>query len=164
MTRRISHRRLTELLSYAPETGVFTWRVTRGSRAQSGSQVGSPGEAGHLGVMLDGVRYLLHRLAWFYMTRRWPKTGKVVDHINRSPGDNSWGNLRLASWRENQENRSLTSRNRSGFLGVSPHAGKFRAIITTHGQGIYLGHYSTAEKASAAYLAAKRRLHTGCTV
>ncbi|MGG8661114.1 HNH endonuclease [Streptomyces lividans] len=42
-----------------------------------------------------------------------------IDHINQNRSDNRIENLRLVSNKENSNNRSLSSRNKSGINGVS---------------------------------------------
>ena len=66
----------------------------------------------------------------------------------------------------NKENmKQATSRNVIGLLGVSQKGKKFQAQISGKAFGKkYLGLYPTAEAAHAAYLAAKRLLHAGCTI
>jgi len=64
--------RLRELVSYDTETGDFRWLVNKSSNARVGQKVGSDHNAGYLCVRIDGVAYLLHRLAWLYVTAEWP--------------------------------------------------------------------------------------------
>jgi hypothetical protein len=65
----------------------------------------------------------------------------------------------------NQQNQRRASQDsQSGFLGASPHRGKFQAQITVNGKNRYLGMFETPEAAHAAYVAAKRNLHSTCTI
>lgn len=76
--RRISYDRLRELVSYDPETGIFTWlRNTRQTKA--GTVAGRPRKDG-IRIGLDGARYLAHVIAWFYMTGEWPEP--EIDRLN----------------------------------------------------------------------------------
>lgn len=55
--------------------------------------------------------------------------------------------------------------NATGLLGVSKADSRgFRARIFYAGKETHLGTFKTPEDAHAAYLAAKRRLHAGCTI
>lgn len=56
--------------------------------------------------------------------------------------------------------------NQSGFLGVTTVAktGKFISQIKEGDQSTYLGTFLVPEEAHAAYLAAKRLKHAGCTI
>lgn len=80
-----------------------------------------------------------------------------VDHINGNRLDNRKENLRLCSNHQNHLNKSKTSRNKSGYKGVSffKSSGKrlkpWCAEATFHGKKKHLGYYSTAEQASNAY-------------
>jgi hypothetical protein len=42
--------------------------------------------------------------------------------------------------------------------------GRLSASVWVGGKRVYLGRFDTAEEAHAAYVAAKRRLHQGCTL
>jgi len=67
----------------------------------------------------------------------------------------------------NAENkRGPRKDNKSGFLGVCwhPQARKWRARIQLRGKSHDAGLYDTPEEAYAAYVAAKRKLHAGCTI
>lgn len=157
----ITQARLKELLEYDPETGVFT-RLTTVSQAKAGSAAGSL-SAGYLAVRLDGKLYYCHRLAWLYMTGQWPR--QHVDHINGRRTDNRWSNLRDVARRTNQQNmRHAFASNTTGLLGVSKNHKRFMANIGVPGGTRYLGTFDTPEEAHAAYLAAKRQFHEGCTI
>lgn len=66
----IKHERLCELLHYCPETGIFTWKVTRKGLAKAGTVAGSTNGRGYRQISVDGKLYLAHRLAWFYCFQR----------------------------------------------------------------------------------------------
>ena len=68
----VTAKRLKELLHYDPETGLFTRLITTSSRARAGMVAGSLHGEGYLSIRIDGRLYLVHRLAVFYMTGRWP--------------------------------------------------------------------------------------------
>lgn len=93
----LTAERLRELLSYDPETGWFTWRVTRSSngRADAGSRAGALRSDGYRHVTVDQHKYKEHRLAWLYMTGKWPEAD--LDHKNNTRDDNRFSNLRAAS-------------------------------------------------------------------
>lgn len=138
---------LKSLLAYSPETGVFTWLVSR-SRTIAGSVAGSIGSSGYLTVMIDKKRYNLHRLAFVYMVGELPEA--FVDHISGNKTDNRWENLRPASAIENARNQKRSSKNLSGLPGVSWDArGKWRAFGYTDGKQINLGRHDSLLDASA---------------
>jgi hypothetical protein len=152
----IALERLQELLAYEPETGFFRWRVNK-HRALAGAVAGTvlSQERPYLVIGIDDSRYLAHRLAWFYMTGKWPEDG--VDHINGKQFDNRWVNLREATQSQNSGNGRAKSTNTSGFKGVYLKKDKWVASITVDGDHIWLGRWNTAEDAAQVYrIAAKR--------
>jgi hypothetical protein len=95
MTQNLSHNRLIKVLHYDEVTGIFTRRST--------SKIcGWPNPGGYLQIMIDCRIYQLHRLAFFYMTGKWPVLH--VDHINCMRSDNRWCNLRQATYSQNRMN------------------------------------------------------------
>lgn len=150
----LTHARLIELLNYNPDTGVFTWKVRKANRLPAGSQAGWV-ENGRMRIKLDDHSYLAHRLAWFYIRKKWPTAD--IDHINRNALDNRIENLRDVSRAVNVRNVDRPRRNsRSGYLGVVAHKQKFQSAICVNGKRKYLGLFDTAEEAHNAYMQAKR--------
>ena len=154
----LSLERLHELLHYNPRTGLFVRKVRAGNSAPVGTIAGGFNRKGYRIIRVDGRRYLASRLAWFYVHGRWPKD--EIDHRNGVRDDNRLANLREASHSENQQNRRKAHKsNATGFLGVSPNEGKFRAQIKINGNRLHLGNFATPQEAHAAYVKAKRKLH-----
>ena len=147
---------LRNTLTYSPDTGLFHWLVSRGSKG-SGFVAGYIETDGRPKVHLFGKRYIQSRLAYFYMTGAWPK--EEVDHINRDVGDNRWCNLRAATRSENCRNMPALSRSKTGIKGVWFIAGRYRAEIMLHGKRHYLGRFKTKEAAQQAYRVAAEKLH-----
>lgn len=148
----ITQARLKELLHYDPLTGVFTWKVTRGSRAPLGAVVGTPSKKGYLSVEIEGRSYNLHQLAWLYEHGVWLPQ---VDHKDLIKSNNAILNLRPATTQENCAGRALRQDNSTGFKGVSQVAdGVWRARIRVNYRGIHLGRFASAKAAAEAYDAA----------
>ena len=84
-----------------------------------------------------------------------------VDHINGDGLDNRRSNLRIATPCQNAWNQGRSSRNTSGYKGVSwnKKEGKWIARITVKGHRYFLGYFATAELAYAAYCEKSRELH-----
>lgn len=117
----LTQDRLKELLHYDPETGVFTWRASRGGRV-SGSVAGSASLSGYTIIRITvgsgkPTDFRAHRLAFLYMTGSFPIGD--VDHIDRDRKNNRWSNLRACSRSQNLANSSIRSDNTSGVRGVS---------------------------------------------
>lgn len=114
--------------------------------------------------MVDGQNYYAHRLAWLYMTGRWPK--EEIDHIDNDRTNDRFDNLREASRLLNSHNqRHPRKKNKVGILGVtfSKKYKTYRASICLNYKKIHLGSFATASEASAAYQAAKKIFHKGAT-
>lgn len=149
----IQHDRLKQLLTYDPETGLFTWRVNGKGRFQrAGAIAGSLKETGYIKICADCKTYRAHRLAWFYIHGVWPP--HEIDHVNRDKTDNRISNLRLATHAENCQNMPLRRNNKHGVAGITFHTGKrkkrWQAKIIANGATKYLGYYHTIEEAKAA--------------
>ena len=117
MSKTLTQNRLKELLHYDPETGIFTWRVSRRG-AKSGSVAGVH-DNGYIRIKIDYELYLAHRLTFLYMEGYFPEYH--VDHKNRIRDDNRWSNLRHVSRQCNQRNASIAKDNTSGITGVCWH-------------------------------------------
>lgn len=74
---------------------------------------------------------------------------KVIDHINHNKLDNRKSNLRTCTQQQNTINRSKTSRNTSGYVGVcyKPKINKWQSYITVNKKPMHLGYYNTLEEA-----------------
>lgn len=156
----ITYERLTELLDYNPDTGIFTWKVKRSNKVPAGSVAGCLNTStGYVYVMIDHVGYLAHRLAFLFMTKEFPP--EVVDHINSNRSDNRFCNLRAATFSENQHNRLIGSDNTSGFKGVNwdSHSKKWRARIRYKRRLYEAGSFSDRSEAAKAAAALRIKLH-----
>lgn len=157
-----THDQLLALLHYDPATGWFTWRSNRGS-VKAGDRAGTVSKQGYRRINVSGHMVTAHRLAFFYMTGRWPQSD--VDHRHGNRDDNRWEELREMDRAGNMENlRSAHRDNKSGLLGVSPCRRRWAAHIRIGGRNRYLGTFDTPELAHAAYLDAKRANHAGNTL
>lgn len=159
----LTQARLKELLSYDPETGIFTRKLTAGGQIP-GSVAGTLRKRdGYTDIMIDNHKYLSHRLAWLYMTGEFPE--EDIDHIDGTRNNHSFSNLRSVSRTTNVENQRRAQRNNAcGFLGVSKRGNKFLAQIWSRKTYYSLGLFDTPEEAHEAYVSAKRSLHSGCMI
>ncbi len=81
-----------------------------------------------------------------------PPEGFDTDHINHSKLDNQRKNLRIATRRQNLQNKINSKRKNSDVpMGVGEHKGLWRARITVNRKEIFLGDYNTFEEAGIAY-------------
>jgi len=145
------------VLRYDPAAGHLWWKVPGKGRVLS-RPAGNLAPNGYRYVRVAGKLELAHRLAWLLMTGDWPVD--EIDHENTNSADNRWSNLRPADSSENKCNKRISSRNTTGFKGVSrTENGRWRAGIALRGKRRSLGRFDTPEEAHAAYAAAAERLH-----
>lgn len=148
-----SSQALKDAIHYAPDTGIFTWRIPCANQ-RKGTLAGYTAPDGRKYISVGTNRVFAHRLAWLYMTGRWPDG--PIDHINRDPSDNRWCNLREATHSQNTTNRA--TKNASGYKGVRKHwTGRYEAYISVDGKQKYLGGFDNPEDAHLAYRAAAHR-------
>lgn len=159
----MTQAKLREALAYHPETGVFVWAE---GRPRSGKVAGWINAHGYRVISISKVEFLAHHLAWLYIHGKLPKY--EIDHMNGNRCDNRIDNLRDVPRVTNTQNQRL--RRRSGAPGLplgtvyDKERQKYAAYIGVDGRTIALGRFSTPEEAGAAYVAAKRLLHRGCTI
>ena len=160
---KISINELSSLFRYEPNTGALYWRVAPSRGVFAGDQAGSLRKDGYVRLQLRGDKYLCHVVAWALQTGSWPSA--EIDHLDGVGANNVWSNLREADRSSNMMNqRHARVSNPTGLLGATRHREAFTATIITRGTRHYLGRFSTAEQAHAAYMEAKRQQHPTCTI
>ena len=114
-------------------------------------------------VKKQGINFLHHSI----MGR--PLNGLVVDHIDGNKLNNTRGNLRIVTFRENTSNRRIhrgEKHKSCKCLGVHickrNYGGKihtyFRSIISINGKQKHLGYFKTEEEGAEAYQKALNNL------
>jgi hypothetical protein len=159
MSEELTQMQLKDVLSYAPDTGVFTWVAPNSTRVRKGSVAGYLMPTGYIRIRINGETYLAHRLAHLYMTGVLP-SGEI-DHADGVRDNNKWLNLRPCIHAENHQNRK-PRKNSSGITGVGWHKlrQKWRATLTVYGKHIHAGLFDTIEEAVEARNWLKANLHT----
>lgn len=149
----ITAEQLKQYLHYNPDDGSFTRILKDGSTGRIYRK------QNYLTITINDKSHSAHRLAWLYMTGEWPSN--FIDHINRDPSDNRWCNLRIASYAENNRNKSIGIDNTSGYKGVNwhKHKNKWRSEIKVNKKAIHLGYYDNKEEAAEAYIQAAKKYH-----
>jgi hypothetical protein len=157
----LTQARLKELLHYDPETGAFTWKAypnpQHPGKTKLGGKAGSLNSRGYHRIHICGKSHYAHRLAWLYMTGKWPTS--QVDHRDLDTANNAWANLREATPSQNAMNRRASSTNTTGTKGVSPQGNRWMAMLYLGGKPRYLGLHTSIELAAAATQIARKELH-----
>lgn len=145
--RKLTHKRLIQVLSYSKRTGIFRWKISTSNRAKAGEIAGTITPTGYVRIRIDDELWYGHRLAWFYVTGSPPT--RIVDHKDNTTRNNRWSNLRLATASQNNANCGPRARNKTGFKGVS-YSQSNKGYVAYIGKQ-YLGTYPNPEAAHAAY-------------
>lgn len=140
---------------YDAATGAMNWRA-------SGKAAGSF-DGRRVRIVIDGERYMAHRLAWLYVHGEWPR--HQIDHINGDPRDNRLANLRdVPAATNNQNRRAASVRSKTRALGVVERRGRFSVAMSFMDRPLCVYGFGSSSEASACYLELKRRLHDGCAI
>ena len=162
MSEQLTRDRLCELLDVNTETGVLTWKHTMGGKAMKGQDAGSKTTNGYIAIRIDQIDYLAHRLMWLYVYGAFPILG--IDHIDRDKTNNKPTNLRIATPKQNGENKSLVSKNASGHRGVYLRkylkSKPWAVSIMSNRKTIHIGFFSTVEEAIVARKQAEDKYFT----
>lgn len=158
-----SQEYLKECFDYDQETGTLTWKerplyhFTNESKFKKWNALFIGKSAGvssnvYIDIKIQNKEsYLAHRIIWKWMTGEDPL--EQIDHIDGNRFNNAWNNLREASHKQNQHNRSKNKNNKCGFKGVRymPHLDKYSASITINRKWVHIGTYNTSEEAYENY-------------
>jgi len=139
----ITQKYVKSILNYDKETGIFTWKVAKGSRGKIGNIAGNvKKDSGRIVIVIDKKNYKAHRLAWLYEYGYMPK--EHIDHKNHNTLDNSIKNLRLVTHQVNMKNRSIPKHNTSGVMGVcwSEKRNRWYAQIALDRKNKFLGYFT----------------------
>ena len=140
-----------ERLSYDLETGLVTKTITMGGLSAEG----------YICIKIKGKTHKLHRVIWEHIYGKIPK-GRQIDHINGIRSDNRLENLRLATAKQQAQNRKVRSDSVSGASGVSfsKQHHKWKASISVNGVKVHLGYFDCIEEAKKVREMAKNQYHT----
>ena len=150
--RKMSIQLLREFIDYNSTTGIMIWKKRdrkhfklegdwKGwNKRYAGKECGCI-DNGYRIIRVNSVNYYGHRIAFAHYHGRWPKY--EIDHKDQNPLNNCIRNLR--DTKENNKNQPKSKRNKSGFTGVSWHAGtkKWQAHVGSK----YLGLFEDVELA-----------------
>lgn len=143
---------IENFISYNHETGMFSIIKKTGNRSVLGPLQGRTDSRGYQQVSYMGKAFLAHRLAWYFVHRKWPEN--EIDHINGVKIDNRIANLREATRSQNIKNRGPHKNIISGLKGVYWLKGrnKYQAAIWIDGKRKALGVFDDKYEAYDAYV------------
>lgn len=124
--------------------GILYNKTTRSNRAirDKPCSLSVTASHGYRTVRLNDKSYLQHRVIWELFNGP-IEDGVQIDHINHDRSDNRIENLRICTSRENNRNRPLYSKNKTGHHGVSIYNGLFYVSWNSR----YHSRYDTLEEA-----------------
>ena len=149
----ITQARVRELFD-CQENGLLIGRPGFKGR-KSGGLIGKL-HKGYLQATVDHKTHFVHRLVFLWHHGYLPAE---VDHIDGVKTNNKIDNLRPATRHENVRNRPAHRNNVSGYKGVTwdSRRSKWRADITVNYKQTFLGYFTAAELAHAAYAKAAKQ-------
>ena len=140
----ITQQELKSQLRYCRKTGLFFRKIAKIHKVKVGDIAGCKNTKGYIVISVNSKAYLAHRLAWLYVTGKFPE--QVIDHINRIKHDNRWENLRDVSRNENALNVDVHRDSKSGVKGVSYKKGR-NSCWQVRYKAKTLGYFKTIEEA-----------------
>lgn len=139
--------------AYADDVGRFNWSANTTASNSGGVYATTnrrhDGTRGH-----ESLHRFIARLCGMDMRRE-------IDHENRNGLDCRGRNLRSATKAQNQWNRHLCTRNKSGVKGVhfETHTERWRAEIWVNNKHLRLGRFDTIDEAANAVATARMQYH-----
>ena len=142
---------LKDVLTYESETGILFWSCDIGKKIKEGDIAGTPnGKRGGIAIKYDGIKYLAHRIAYYFMTGSEPAEDEMIVHKNEDLTDNRWDNLTVKSRSEIQANQKLQAKSLTGHKNItwSKSHSKYQVVKTIKGKQYHLGYYDTIDEAA----------------
>lgn len=139
--------RISELFNISSD-GKITRKTAAGNRSAGSNAERALHGSEYTCITIDGVRYLTHRVIWYFFNGSEPD---YLDHINRDKRDNRLSNLRESSAVDNRSNTDLMSNNSTGFIGVYWYYYKGAPKWRVSCNDKHLGYFSSLINAVEAY-------------
>ena len=155
---------LKSILDYDPDTGEFRWKVSLNRRIKIDSIAGhlhidkTKPNNNYYRIKINRKEYLLHRLAYYYITGIDPAENEV-DHKNGDTLENKFKNLRLGNDTNTSQNQKKFKNNTSGFKGVvwKKQYKKWNASRGVNNKRIHLGYFDNKFYAALVYARAAKQ-------
>ena len=146
----LTQQELKNLMHYNLKTGNFYWLCNKGKKTKNGTPVGTVAPTGYSVIWIDNCLYLAHRLAHLYVEGYFPEY--QIDHKDGIKTNNKWTNLRHVTKSCNMQNQKISSKNTSGFPGVTwdRERNKWMSKLKIFGKNIMVGRYESKLEAALA--------------
>ena len=111
---------VSKSMSYNPKTGEVKWKRDVSFKMKAGKKAGTiQKNQGAYKIRYEGVTIYRSIWAFFLMTKRWPKTGYVISHLDGNVSNDRWTNLRERTNSECRRNMKLYKNNSTGVSFIS---------------------------------------------
>ena len=102
----MNQKQLQELFDYDYKNGGLIWKINLNiiKKKHNGKRFGFIETKGYIKGNIEKRTYREHRLVWIWHNGDIAKNMEI-DHINRNKSDNRIENLRLATHKQNMQNR-----------------------------------------------------------
>lgn len=129
---------LRTIFNYDPDSGVIT-RLVATRKKKAGSSTDCVCKDGYSYISYKNTSFRVHRLGWALHHGYWPEG--VIDHIDRNTSNNAVSNLRHTDKSTNAKNAKLSTRSKTGIMGVGWHSqrGAWRVRINKGKKSVHLG-------------------------
>lgn len=144
--KKISQEQVKALFVY--KDGDLKYKIARGNRAV-GQTAGTVDKSGYDMIVINGKRYLTHRLIYSYFNGDLEDNFKI-DHIDGNKLNNNIFNLRKVTVQENGFNSKC-----KGY-SYNKKERRYKAKIVIDGKAKHLGSFQMEEDAKEAYINAKK--------
>lgn len=115
-----------------------------------------PDSLGYCYVSWQRKHYAVHRVV-FLLVNGW--LPECIDHIDGNPTNNNVRNLRPATRLQNQHNRRINARSKSGAKNIVQHQGKWCIRFSVNRKTLHFGCYDDIETAKARAAEIRAELH-----
>lgn len=143
---------------YSPQTGMFYRNPAKNKHSASIGPLTTKKRDGYIRYKTFKRDLSAGRMAFAFMGIT-VSNDKEVDHINGDKTDNRWKNLRLVTYRQNQNNRQM---HRVGHAPgtTKTKSGKWGSGCTHKGRSYFFGTFDTQHEAHLAYLKGTKLLES----
>jgi len=152
----ITQEQIKSLFTY--KSGILLWKIKSSSSVNIGDVAGKLDRNGYRDIGINGRCYGAHRLIFLLFNSYLPK---FIDHIDGDPLNNKIKNLRKCTVSQNNQNRKINKKSKSGIKGVHwyKQTRRWRASIKLNGKEFHLGYFHDKEVAAQIVRIKRLELH-----